>query len=289
MSDSNSKSTETNSTKYSSIGFVGFGNMGSAIGKSLTSSSKVLVLDHGNTSHKNAQEIGAQSYQNLSDLINNSDLLILGIEPKHAEEVLQNISQEFENLGVDKPILSIVAGLKYQKIFSINPNFQILTSLPNIGFAVNQGLIAFTKETTFTESQKTAIFILFSKVSQVFWLSELELPAFSVTFGSSPAFLAKFLNELDKNGRKLGLKSLSDQEMNQALTDLALGTAKYLQEFNLSPDQLVEKVATKGGSTIEGITVLNAKSPTNPNQVATFSENIALAFKASYEKLSKLV
>jgi len=279
---------KSNFSEFNSIGFIGFGNMGSAIGKSLIPHSKVLVLNHGNTSQKNAQEINAQLYDNLSELIINSDLLILGIEPKHAEEVLQNISKEFENLGINKPILSIVAGLKYDKIFSINPNFQILTSLPNIGFAVKQGLIAFTQENSFSESQKTTIFELFSKVSQVFWLSEPELPAFSVTFGSSPAFLAEFLDELGKNGRKLGLNSLSEQELKQALTDLALGTAKYLQEYNLSPDQLVEKVATKGGSTIEGIKVLESQTA-ETNQSKTFSENIAQAFKASYEKLSKLV
>jgi len=279
---------KSNFSEFNSIGFIGFGNMGSAIGKSLIPHSKVLVLNHGNTSQKNAQEINAQLYDNLSELIINSDLLILGIEPKHAEEVLQNISKEFENLGINKPILSIVAGLKYDKIFSINPNFQILTSLPNIGFAVKQGLIAFTQENSFSESQKTTIFELFSKVSQVFWLSEPELPAFSVTFGSSPAFLAEFLDELGKNGRKLGLNSLSEQELKQALTDLALGTAKYLQEYNLSPDQLVEKVATKGGSTIEGIKVLESQTA-ETNQSTTFSENIAQAFKASYEKLSKLV
>ena len=94
-----------------------------------------------------------------------------------------------------------------------------------------------------------------SNIGKCVEVEESQIDIVTAISGSGPAFFYKVIEDMAKAGEKLGLdykKSL------MLATQTALGSAKMV--FNrgeLSVQTLIDNVATKGGCTHVGVTVMN--------------------------------
>ena len=81
---------------------------------------------------------------------------------------------------------------------------------------------------------------------------------FAAISGSGPAFFYKVIEDMARAGEKLGL----DYEKSLLLaTQTALGSAKMVfNKGELTVQNLIDNVATKGGCTFVGITVMNEEN-----------------------------
>ena len=87
------------------IGIIGFGNMGSAIGEQLKLKYQLLTFDKDRNKTKNLEDIKIQD--NAIDLVNRSKVIILAVKPQDFDTVLG----EIKNYCNDKLIISIAAGI----------------------------------------------------------------------------------------------------------------------------------------------------------------------------------
>ena len=99
---------------------------------------------------------------------------------------------------------------------------------------------------------------------------------FGVIAGAAPAFAYMFIDELARAGVKIGMnKKLSLQIAAQTV----LGSAKYILESGEHPYELIDRVCSPGGTTLEGIAAL---------QEFGFSNAITKAVDRALEKDTKL-
>ena len=96
---------------------------------------------------------------------------------------------------------------------------------------------------------------LMSKIGKAITVDEKQIDIVTAISGSGPAFFYKVTEDIARAGEKLGLdyeKSL------QLAVQTAIGSAKMIMQRGETPVQtLIDNVATKGGCTFVGITVMN--------------------------------
>ena len=235
------------------FGIIGVGNMGGAILKGIVTrgaieAQHVTVYDLNPAALERARQLGVHVASSVEELVQSSDMVMLGVKPKDAIGALQGIGKLLEG----KALLSIVAGVSYKDLQAALPdvNFRMLTVLPNTPIMVGEGATGFTLETTFTEEEKQFAQHLFESVGIVEWVPEKLLFALSAISGSGPAFAAMFVEALGDGGVLHGLP----RDMAYRLAAQTIkGTGKMLLETGMHPGAAKDSVTSPGGTTIEGV------------------------------------
>ena len=96
---------------------------------------------------------------------------------------------------------------------------------------------------------------LLSVIGKVIEVDESQIDIVTAISGSGPAFFYKVIEDIARAGEKLGL----EYEKSLLLaTQTAIGSAKMIFNRGETPVQtLIDNVATKGGCTFVGISVMN--------------------------------
>ncbi|MDQ7081615.1 MAG: pyrroline-5-carboxylate reductase dimerization domain-containing protein [Aquificota bacterium] len=97
---------------------------------------------------------------------------------------------------------------------------------------------------------------LFSACGNLYILPENLFDAFTALAGSGPAFVMVFIDALAMAGVREGLSY--DRSLSIVL-DTVLGTADLLKSLGGSPSEWVTRVTSPGGTTVEGIKVLEER------------------------------
>ena len=107
-------------------------------------------------------------------------------------------------------------------------------------------------------------------------VEEKNFPIFSVIGGCSPAYTYMYIDSLARAGVKNGLpKKMALEIAAQAV----LGSAKTILESEEHPWELIDRVCSPGGTTIEGVASL---------QNDGFEATVIKAVEESYKKDSKV-
>ena len=106
-------------------------------------------------------------------------------------------------------------------------------------------------------------------------VEENLLDAITSVSGSGPAFFAYFIKSIAEAGIKKGLKK---EIAYQLAEKTALGTGKLLLEIKITPDELINMVASKKGTTEAGLKVLDKYKVKN-----ILEKTVDAAYKRSKE------
>lgn len=237
------------------LGFVGFGHMAQVIFQALAQAKLIprsqVTFTRRDTQkmRQNEQEFGITS-TTLETLVKKSDILILGVRPAQAPQVLQKLQE----LGVEgKMIISVMAGIKlayYQKHLG-SKNF-LLRVMPNIASAVGEGMSVFTFGPGATNEFKSTAHLLFSCMGEVMEIPEELVDIATGISGSGPGFVFRLIEALARTGEKNGLSY--EQALKMAAQTFA-GAARLILKGN-KPETLIQQIATPNGVTEAGFKVM---------------------------------
>lgn len=242
------------------VGFIGCGNMATAIIKGIVehnalNSDDIFVFDVDNGKTKLcSQQFGVKIACDEKELISNVDAVVLAIKPIGFEKLLPSID---ECLKEKNPlIISIAAGKTLDFIASLlSYKSSIVRVMPNINAKVGQAMSAYCDNGSITSEQENLVNTMFSSTGKVMKLDEQHFPLFGVIAGSAPAFAYMFIDSLARAAVKNGMNK-------QMALDIAaqtvFGSAKLIMDSNEHPWELIDQVCSPNGTTIEGITSLQA-------------------------------
>lgn len=264
-----------------SIGFIGCGNMAGAIIKGIIKAGAVNaneIYAYDKDSAKTAalsEETGINICENANEIVSACDYTVLAVKPNVLAGVLDGINlktQEKETV-----LVSIAAGKSIDFIRnSLSHNNKIIRVMPNINAMAGSACSAYCANEYVSDSNKAFIEKIFGAVGQISEISENYFPLFGVVAGCSPAFSYMFIDEIARAAVKNGMPK------NMALSFAAqtvLGSAKLILESEEQPYQLVDKVCSPGGTTIEGVLALQENG---------FANAVHKAVQAAFEKDKKL-
>lgn len=228
------------------IGFIGAGKMAGAIIKGLKSSDFELMLSErdAETSQAVAAELGIAAATSHQDLIDQADLVVLGVKPQFLESALAG-------LEMTKPVLSMAAGVTLERLATLtSSDIPLIRIMPNLNAQILKSTTAICFNSLVSDDLKTVAKRITDSFGSTFEIAEKDFNTFTALAGSSPAYIALFIEALAKSGVKYGFaKDLALDIVNQTV----LATAENLLTGSDSPHTFIDKVSSPGGTTVAGV------------------------------------
>lgn len=240
------------------FGFIGAGNMASAIIKGAVlsgnfESSDIMAYDVDSEKPKMlSNSLGISAESDVNAMIEKSDAVILAVKPNVFSTLLPSVS---DALSKKQPlIISIAAGKTIEFISSLLTfDAAIIRVMPNINATVGEAMSAYCFNSRVTDEQKAFAEKLCGSFGNVMCLPESSFPLFGVIAGCAPAYAYLFIDSLARAGVKNGM---SKKDSLQIAAQTVLGSAKMVLESNEHPWELIDRVCSPGGTTIEGVSSL---------------------------------
>ena len=265
---------------YRKIGFIGSGKMASAIIKGLlkagfTTSENLLATQAEEAGIKEkSQELGIEIILDNKKLVKDSDVIFIATKPNQVIGVLQEINTFVTS---EKLIVSIAAGVNTNKLESNLPTgTKVIRVMPNTPALVGEGMSGMVGGKYAEASDIEFVKNLLSTIGKCIVVdNESQIDIVTAISGSGPAFFYKVINDIARAGEKLGM----DYDKALLLSiQTAIGSAKMALARDISMEQLISNVATKGGCTAVGVDCMNEN-----NSEKLFYEVIASTAKKAEE------
>lgn len=251
------------------IGIIGFGNMGRAIGQQLKGDYQVLCFDQDSSKTEDLSQIKAAGA--VEDLVNKAQVLILAVKPQDFDSVLNQIKGPIQ----DKLIISIAAGITTEHIEKTLGFARVIRAMPNIAAKIGEGVICLSKGKFATEEDFDFAENLFDYLGDAKRIEEAMMDAATAVSGSGPGFCFALSQSQNIDAANIEefrrfVKNIFIPGLKQAAEDV--GFSKEEAEFlairtgnsciglivktKSSAEELRMQVTSKGGTTEAGLEVL---------------------------------
>lgn len=238
------------------IGFIGIGNMGSALLKGIIKSGfikadDIIVYDRSTEKTNNIkEEFSVEIAHDNIDLTKKSNIIILAVKPNIYDEVLNEIKSV---VTADKIIITIAPGISIEHVKSILKSGKIVRTIPNTPALIGEGITAITYSQDIIEEDKKIVQKIFKTCGEIVEIEEKLIDVAMAVSSCSPAFVYIFIEALSDAGVALGLsRDISYKLASKAVS----GAGNMVLKTKIHPGQLKDMVTSPGGTTIQGIRAL---------------------------------
>lgn len=239
------------------LGFIGTGNLASAIIKGVVKAKLVApenILIYDIDSAKTEALSSAFGVKTADDPCKaaSCEAVVCAVKPKDMSGLLGSIAAAVKAAGslvistaAGKPLAELTAGLF--------EGAAVVRIMPNINAAVGEAMTAFCATAAVSGEQLAFVQAFCGCFGQCVQLEEKQFSAFTAVAGSAPAFVYDFIDDLAFAGVKNGLPR--DMALRIA-AQTVLGSAKAVAEMGLHPAELTDRVCSPAGTTVEGVAAL---------------------------------
>lgn len=234
------------------IGFIGAGNMGSAMIEGIAQKKvfkNILVNDHHPENLERLEKkYGVQTSMDANFVASNSDVLVLSVKPKHYKVLIESIKDSVKD---DVIIVDIAAGVTILDVkHYFEKDIKVIKAMPNTPALVLQAMSAISFDDLCNEEDKACIQALFKSFGKCEVVDETMMDAVTCVSGSSPAYVFMMIEAMADAAVKQGLPR------KQALVFAAqavLGSAQMVLKTGMHPGALKDMVCSPGGTTIDAV------------------------------------
>jgi len=237
------------------LGIIGGGVMAEAIlsrllAVGLYESTQVIVSDplSSRCDYLQAQYQVQVTQDNQVVALEAEEVVLLAIKPQVLDQ-LQSLS-----FGANL-LISILAGVPIARLQKTFPSLEIIRAMPNTPATVGAAMTAITSSLGVGTKQLELARKIFTTIGQVVEVPEHLIDAVTGLSGSGPAYVAIFIESLADGGVAAGLQRPIALQL---AIQTVLGTAQLLQTTNIHPAILKDQVSSPGGTTIAGVSALEA-------------------------------
>ena len=233
-------------------GFIGCGNMGGAIAKALSNSTKDIAVADRSGKAKGMAEAYGLIYSDNAAIAANCDRIFLGVKPHMMKDMLSAIQ---DVLAERKPLLiTMAAGLEIRQIEEfVGIPLPVIRIMPNTPTAIGRGVIQYCCNDLVDAEMLDDWLRDMAPCGLLDPLEERLIDAASAISGSGPAYMYVFLEALADGAVACGIPRAKAYEY-AAMT--MVGSAEMFLKTHQHPGALKDAVCSPGGSTIAGIRAL---------------------------------
>lgn len=261
------------------FGFIGTGNMGGAlakaVGKSVSGKSIVIADKDSEKAKLMAESLNCLSGTN-KDAAEKSQYLFLGVKPQILPALIEEIRPVLSARKDRFVLVSMAAGVSISRIQEMfGEDYPVIRIMPNTPVSVGKGMIEYIASADVSEDEITEFCGALAAAGKLDRLDEKLMDAATALAGSGPAFVYLFAEALADGGVACGLTR--DKAISYASQTLK-GAAEMLVTSDKHPGELKDAVCSPGGTTIEGVHVLE-----NGAFRGTVMEAVIAAYKRAKE------
>ncbi len=240
------------------IGIIGCGNMGSAIASgiismNITEDNSLFVFDKIVDKSNYLAEKNKCSICSQDDLIKKADYIILSVKPQDFDSLVGEIGQKLDG----QTIISIMAGVSIctikEKLHKVSQIFRVM---PNMPADICESISCIASDEAADEKKLEFVKKIFSGIGKVIETEEKFMDAITAISGSGPAYLFYLAEAMISAAKQ---QDMDDEMAKKLVFQTLYGAAKYLREKDADPSKLIQKVASKGGTTEAALSVFAEK------------------------------
>lgn len=239
------------------IGFIGLGNMASAIiggllKKKLVLSNEILGTDKlPEAVERCKKEYGIETASTNTEVASAADVLFLAVKPQFFPEVIAEIKDAVRE---DTVVVSIAAGKTMASIEELfGRKIKLVRCMPNTPALVLEGCTAVVQGELVSDGEMEYVKELLKAFGTVSEVQEKMIDIVVGISGSSPAYVFMFIESMADAAVLAGMPRKQAYEMS---AQAVLGSAKLLLETGKHPGELKDMVCSPAGTTIEAVKVL---------------------------------
>ncbi|MFV0541147.1 MAG: pyrroline-5-carboxylate reductase [Aestuariibaculum sp.] len=259
------------------IAIIGIGNLGSSIANGLIKGEMFSTLY---LSNRNIAKIDFfKAIDNVMVTTNNalaieqSDMVIFALQPKHMDKVLQNVAHKITNKQV---VVSVAAGVDIARIENIIGNDKsIIRVMPNTAISIGKSMTCIAPNKN-AEDKVDLVKNVFNELGTTMVISEDLVQAATVICASGIAFWMRLVRATTQGAIQLGFEA---EQAHELATQTCYGAASLLLESGRHPEQEIDRVTTPSGCTIEGLNAMEHKG---------LSSALIQGIVASFEKINQI-
>lgn len=236
--------------KLDSIGFIGTGNMATALIKGILEGgifdkSRIYGSDKDQEKLKKiSKELGIGVYSSNISLAQISSIVVLSVKPQSIKEVLEEVK---DYVGGDKLIVSIAAGVPIAFIRSfLGRKVPIVRVMPNTPALIRRGISGIATDKRLSDEIMDMIFKIFSAVGEAIVVEERMMDAITAISGSGPGYVFRFMECMVEGAIQMGFE---EEVARRLVVNTFLGASELARISQESLSSLREKVTSPGGTT----------------------------------------
>jgi pyrroline-5-carboxylate reductase len=251
------------------VGFAGAGNMVGAIARGWAAGGgpeQMLFIDAvPDRARALADEVGGEALETPAELVEASDLVVLGFKPNDLDDAAAGLS----GAGA---VLSMLGATPLSRIAEAFPGAAAMRIMPNQPVAVRRGVVCLSVADGVDGGLRDEVKTLLEKLGTVVELDEELIDGATAIMSCSPAYFALVAEALADAG--IAQAELEPELAQRMVRETMAGTAELLA--GVEPAELRRMVASPGGSTEVGLEALER---------AGVAEAFADAVKASLARM----
>ena len=239
------------------LGFIGCGNMASAImsgiiSNGLMDAQEIIGADVFAPSKEKAKaNLGIQIAENNIEVVQKAEAFVLSVKPQYYAEVISEIKDYVKENQI---VITLAPGktLKWLEEQFEKP-VKIVRTMPNTPAMVQEGMTAACPNKYVTAEELSDVCSILKAFGEVEVIPEKLMDAVVAVSGSSPAYVFMMIEAMADAAVAEGMPR------RQALTfaaEAVMGSAKMVLETGKHPGELKDMVCSPGGTTIEAVKVL---------------------------------
>lgn len=268
---------------FETVGFIGTGNMGSAIARAAASSGRAAAILLANRTpakaERLAKELSCAQVSTNEEIAGRCGLIFLGVKPQMMAGVLEEIAPILARRPDRFVLATMAAGLSCARIRElVGVDCPVIRLMPNTPAAIGAGVVQYCGLEAAPE-ELDAFAALLAPAGLVDPVPENLIDAASAVSGCGPAYAYLFIEALADGGVACGLPR--DKAMAYA-AQMAAGAARMVLESGSHPGALKDAVCSPGGTTIQGVRTLEERgfrAAAMDAVIAAYEKTLALGKK----------
>ena len=243
------------------IGFLGFGTMGSSIARGLIASgyspARMQWYNPTERMAERASDLGmAARAPSAEYLIAESDVVILGMKPQQAAMSLMPVQSAFRPGQI---VISLLAGLRIGDLAAhFSEGVALVRVMPNTPVALGKGVLGVSLGKHLAPAGRSLLNGLLERLGEVIWIDEDQMDALTAVTGSGPAFVYRLIEAFEAAAQHQGF-SAEDAEL--MVRQTFVGALELLEDQGGDAGALRRAVTSKAGMTEAGLRVMDQSDP----------------------------
>ena len=244
------------------VGFIGYGSMGRMLVDGLLSSSAVAPSDVIISTRTTTKlDSLARQWPGIAVTGDNrlaaceTRILFICVKPLDTLPVLLDL---IPVMSLETHIVSIAACVTISDLEQVFDG-KITKVIPSITSEVREGVSLVCHNSKVRSGDAARVEALLQSIGQIAKISEGDFEVATDLTSCAPGMIAAMFENFVEAALRHG--DLPLEVAQRMVVSTLLGTAKLLAERNMEFSELIDRVATKGGITEEGVKVLNRHLP----------------------------
>ena len=240
------------------LGFIGFGNMASALAKGLVASGAVpgarmvACARDWDKLVRTTGALGVTPVHGAAEVIEACDVVVVAVKPYQVADVLAPVRDLIAARGT--VVLSVAAGMPfaaYEEILA--PGTHHVSCVPNTPVSVGQGVFVVEDTDSLSDAERALLDELLGRIGVVVRVDTAHMGVAGTIAGCGPAWVCMAIEALGDAGVKHGL---TRAQAYQLAGQMVAGTGAMLVASGEHPGALKDAVCSPGGTTIKGVAAL---------------------------------